>query len=53
MLIHPTLELLHGLGLHGMADGYLSHPLIFPLDVPASRLRLMSAFETASWRPEP
>ena len=22
MLAHPTLELLHGLGLHGMAQGY-------------------------------
>ncbi len=22
MLAHPTLELLHGLGLHGMAEGY-------------------------------
>ena len=22
MLTHPTLDLLHGLGLHGMAQGY-------------------------------
>ena len=24
MLTHPTLDLLHGLGLHGMAEGYKS-----------------------------
>jgi hypothetical protein len=32
MLIHPTLDLLHSLGLHGMAKGFKDHRRQLPME---------------------